>query len=352
MTRPEITRFGLAAVWCAATLTAACTMKDQKAPELTGPSEFGMAIVVAAQPDAIYQDGASQALITATARDPNGQPIRGAALRAEIRVNGLSADFGSLSAKNLVTGSDGRATFVYTAPASVSATESVDAETVVDILVTPVGTNFNNDLPRSVAIRLLPVGVVRPPNQKPTASFTFAPTNATENVKILFDGSLSSDPDGRIVNYDWRFSDGDSGSGVTVSRGFAAAGAYEATLTVTDDRGATATITKPFTVGANPVVAAFTVSPSDVVMGRAVNFNASTSKTTSDHRIASYMWDFGDGSALVTTGNPITSHTFTAANTFTVTLTVTDDLGRTGITSGTVSVTAPPELTPVRGGRP
>ncbi len=341
MTQTRATRMVAGAA--AGLLLTACTMKNQEAPPLTGPSELGTSVTLTASPDAIYQDGASQSLITATVRDAYGQAVRNAALRTEIRVGGLIADFGGLSAKNVVTGSDGRATFVYTAPAPVSSTDSVDTGIVVDIAVTPQGTDFNNALARTVAIRLLPVGVVRPPNQKPTADFFFGPTNATEDVKITFDGSPSSDPDGQIVSWEWRFSDGDSGSGVIVRRAFALAGTYDATLTVTDDRGLKATTTKQVSVGANPVVAVFTYSPTDPLPNQAVSFNGSTSKTSANRRIVTYFWDFGDGSPTVSTASAITSHTYRTENTFTVTLTVTDDLGRTATTSGTVSVKLPTE---------
>src|SRR5215218_7962460 len=104
----------------AAALGASCTMKENEAPGLTGPSEFGKSITLTITPDIITQDGASQSVVTITARGPNGQPLANVALRAEILVNGTATDFGSLSARNLVTSADGKATLIYTAPAGVS----------------------------------------------------------------------------------------------------------------------------------------------------------------------------------------------------------------------------------------
>jgi subtilisin family serine protease len=57
----------------------------------------------------------------------------------------------------------------------------------------------------------------------------------------------------------------------------------------------------------------------------------------SDGSIASRSWTFGDGGTS-TAQNP--SHTYAAAGTYTVTLTVTDNLGATGTTSHTVTVSA------------
>lgn len=67
-------------------------------------------------------------------------------------------------------------------------------------------------------------------------------------VTVQFDGTGSSDPDGRIQSYAWVFGDGGTGAGATVSHTYTVPGIYTATLTVTDDRGATATDSDSVTV--------------------------------------------------------------------------------------------------------
>jgi YVTN family beta-propeller protein len=70
-------------------------------------------------------------------------------------------------------------------------------------------------------------------------------------------------------------------------------------------------------------VAAFLVTPASA--GHASSFDA-TSSSDADGSVASYHWDFGDGSTQTTT-SATTTHTYATAATYTVTLTVTDDAG-------------------------
>ncbi len=97
------------------------------------------------------------------------------------------------------------------------------------------------------------VVTVRPPNQPPAAVAVGTPTSGAAPLPVAFDGSGSSDPDGHIVSYAWSFGDGAGGTGATVSHTYQAAGDYVATLTVTDDRGATAQATVSVHVTVNPL---------------------------------------------------------------------------------------------------
>jgi len=76
-------------------------------------------------------------------------------------------------------------------------------------------------------------------------------------------------------------------------------------------------------------------APTSGAEGVAVSFNGSGSSDP-DGTIASYDWDFGDGSNA--TGSQVT-HAF-AAGTYTVTLTVTDNTGATGNTSMQIQIAA------------
>ena len=87
---------------------------------------------------------------------------------------------------------------------------------------------------------------VSAPNQPPTANFSFT----TSDLSVNLDASSSSDPDGTITSYSWNFGDGNSGSGKITSYTYAAAGTYSVQLTVTDNDGASDTISKKVSVSA------------------------------------------------------------------------------------------------------
>ena len=75
--------------------------------------------------------------------------------------------------------------------------------------------------------------------QPPTAVFSVA----CNRLSCSFDASSSSDVDGTITSHTWSFGDGTVGTGRTVSHTFPASGTYQVTLTATDDKGATASVT-------------------------------------------------------------------------------------------------------------
>lgn len=92
----------------------------------------------------------------------------------------------------------------------------------------------------------------------------------------------------------------------------------------------------------NPPTANFTYSCS----GLTCNFTDTS--TDADGSISSWSWDFGDAS---TSAAQHPSHTFAAAGSYTVALTVTDNGGATGSKSQTVTVSAPSGITLSAAGR-
>jgi PKD repeat protein len=315
---------------------SSCTLKNADAPPLTGPSELGTSVSVQVSPDILPTDGGSQALVTIIVRDANGQPVPNKSLRTEIYVNGAPTDFGTLSAKNVVTDASGKATVVYTAP-SVN-TGGVDAGLNVQIAATPIGTDANSSIARTVTVRLVPVGFVVPASGL-VPSFTNTPNSARDNENMVFDASASkSNGLAPIAEYRWNFGDGATGSGVIANHSFSSAGTFSVTLTIVDTLGRTAAVTRAVTItpGLAPE-AEIVFSPPSPRPGQLVIFNGAASQPAPGRTIVSYEWSFGDGATA--TGEEAT-HVYTTAGSYRAVLKVTDNAGRADLADALVVVGA------------
>jgi len=78
---------------------------------------------------------------------------------------------------------------------------------------------------------------------EPPVAVIVAPSSGVVNENVTFDGSGSSDPDGTIVSYLWKFGDGDTSTLIEPTHNYTLTGIYSVRLTVTDDDGATDTAT-------------------------------------------------------------------------------------------------------------
>ena len=320
-TTPVLTIVAAVCILSLTSLSSGCKQQKTVVPGLVGPSELGLSLILQAIPDVLTLDGLSRALISIEAWDANAQPMGNVPIRLEILFNGEFFDFGALSTRSIVTGSNGRADVTYTAP--FGSGEAVDSFLLVTIRATPVGSNFANAVARSVEIRLVPQGVIIPQNQDPTAAFTFsAPTE--EGTPVTFDASTSTDADGTIVGYAWGFGDGTGASGVTATKTYSRAGTYTVTLTVTDDRGGTDTVSSSVVVAATAAPTAdIKFSPSAPGIRETVFFTGEASRAATGRQIVSFAWQFGNGGS--DTGVRV-DHRYEAAGTYLVSLTVTDDL--------------------------
>ncbi|MDO9579224.1 MAG: PKD domain-containing protein, partial [Bacteroidales bacterium] len=140
----------------------------------------------------------------------------------------------------------------------------------------------------------------------------------------------------------WLWNFDDPGSGVNnlssqpnPSHTFAAAGIHLVTLKVTNINSCTNTISKQIEI-LNLLVANF--SADTTCLGAATTFTDLSIPNTLP--IASWDWDFGDGSAHSTVQNP--THTFALGGTHLVTLTVVNNNGCTYSVSRQVTIGAPP----------
>ena len=162
------------------------------------------------------------------------------------------------------------------------------------------------------------VTATEPPNQAPIAAFT----STTDGLVASVDAGGSSDPDGTVTSYAWKFGGAGVGTGKTTSFTFPASGTYQVELTVTDNDGATTKVTQPVTV--SPANQSPTADFETTVTDLKVVVDAAASDDP-DGQIDTYAWDFGDGT---TKTGKTAQHTYATAGLNTITLTVTDDDAR------------------------
>ena len=171
---------------------------------------------------------------------------------------------------------------------------------------------------------------------QPPICDTGGPYSGYLGLPLKFDGSSSSDPDGTIVEYEWDFGDGTTGTGPTPSHTYSQFVAYAA-LTVTDDTQMASTCSTSVSLAVDnmpPICDAG--GPYTGSVGQAIQLDGTGSSGVPPHVLVDYAWDFGDGA----TGNgPSPTHAYTQAGTFTITLTVTDENSLTSTCATTVSVT-------------
>ena len=195
-------------------------------------------------------------------------------------------------------------------------------------------------LTRTINVTLEPIAAV---NSPPVALFTYSPSAPGLGEWIQFDGTASVDPDGAITSYSWNFGDGSTSYGATAWQRYTTPGTYAVTLIVTDDDGASDSISQTIQIGPTnqSPAAAFGFSPTNPAVNAWVQFDGSASSDP-DGSIASYLWNFGDGSTGIGT---VAWHRFAAPGTYQVSLTVQDDDGASDTTSQTIQV-GPTNLPP------
>lgn len=175
-------------------------------------------IVVAATPATLPSAG-GDSVITATALGDDGEPLANVPIVFSTTAGALQSGGSAVR-----TNTSGEATdrLTTTADATVTATSgSKTGEATVTL---------------SAA------------NQPPVANFSFSPTSPSVGQLVFFNASTSTDADGSIVSYDWDFGNGETGTGREVSFIYDVAQSYVVVLTVTDDDGATGSISRTIVI--------------------------------------------------------------------------------------------------------
>ncbi|MPW29044.1 PKD domain-containing protein [Agarivorans sp. B2Z047] len=179
-------------------------------------------------------------------------------------------------------------------------------------------------------------------NLPPEACFTATPTSAMVGDIISFDASCATDTDGDTLSYSWAFGDNSNGSGASIKHSYAAAGSYDAVLTVNDGKGgvdtSNVTITIEEPAGNLPPEACFTATPTSANVGDAISFNANCSNDADGDNL-SYSWAFGDNS---NGSGASTQHSYSQAGSYNAVLTVDDGKGGVDTSSTTITISEAP----------
>jgi len=177
-------------------------------------------------------------------------------------------------------------------------------------------------------------------NQAPVAALTVTPSTDYLPATVTLDATGSTDPEGGPLTYSLTCGNGTSAVLTpTATCIYLTAGTFTARATVTDDHGATSSVSKSVTVKAD-VAPTVVLAP---IKGQAkVNekllVSASGSIDPDKTPIASYRIDCGNG--VVFGPGPVTSATcqYARSGTYTIRVTVTDTIGKTGSGSDVVTV--------------
>ena len=191
------------------------------------------------------------------------------------------------------------------------------------------------------------------PLKAPVAVISADPTSGETPLTVDFDASGSYDPDGSITSYFWDFGHGRTANTAQDTRSFAGVAGrsvtiYSVTLKVTDNNGKTNTASVNIKVyAAKPPAlespkAVIKANPRSGEAPLTVKFDASGSSDP-DGNIVSYLWNFGDGRAG---SRAKETRRYDYENTYPVTLTVTDNDGKTGTASVNIQVSAAPLESP------
>jgi PKD repeat protein len=160
-----------------------------------------------------------------------------------------------------------------------------------------------------------------------TLSVSANPTSGPTPMAVTFNPTAS----GGTPGYTYQIAYGDGSSGANLGHTYSTAGAFVATVTVTDGLGRTAVAT----CSVNAFTPLSIAGSADVRSGKApmtVHFNGAASGGSPSY---SYMWIFGDGSTSTETSP---SHRYSEPGTYEVTLTVTDSQTRQSVFRTTITV--------------
>ncbi len=201
------------------------------------------------------------------------------------------------------------------------------------VTVTDAGGNEASDT--------VQITVAAPPaNVAPTVQASADPMTGAAPLRVRLTAQ-GTDSDGDRMEYSWDFGDGSPAAAARNGvHTYTQPGTYTATVTVTDEDGATGSAEVEIVVAGGAANTAPTVQAAADPAGPGtapmlVRFTSAARDADGD--MVSTVWDFGDG---VRAGGPVAVHTYTTPGVHTATVTVTDPSGATGTATVQVTVAA------------
>ncbi len=177
------------------------------------------------------------------------------------------------------------------------------------------------------------------PGIPPVASLVVSGNAGLIPYTVNFDASGSTDSDGNIIDYRWDFGDGSSAKGAVVAHTYTEKGKYTVLLSVIDNDLRVGTERAIIVASTGDPIALIDLSADTGMAPFFVTCDGSGS-VDADGSLVSYEWNFGDGPPA---SGEIVTHTYQTGGTFTVSLTVTDNEGKTDSTTKTLLVFEKPK---------
>jgi PKD repeat protein len=218
----------------------------------------------------------------------------------------------------------------------------------------------------SQTIEVLPAATPDGGTEAPIARITTDRLVGLTPLTVAFDGTDSTAGAGSIIEYDWDFGDDERAIGSTVTHTYEpeATTEFTVTLSVWTDAGVFSTaqieivvIVPEGVTGDEAPVAEFDASdPNRIYQSEGkpdtpslfeVTFDPRASYADAGHTIDYYVWDFGDGTAIVEDTDAEVTHVYelrsgtadSGFHTYIARLTVYDDQGLEGSATANITVT-------------
>ena len=196
------------------------------------------------------------------------------------------------------------------------------------VSLTVVNEDGNSDIDYAeclVVSRPAQSQVTTPVNYQSPIAEGNGPYYGYSSEPIKFNSSGSYDPDGLITGYTWSFGDGEKSKEANPNHMYSLSGNYTVELSLEDNQGKRGVYTTFSIIETYPPTQASIIAPGHAKEGEMIQFNV-TILTRPEESSLTYLWRFGDGEY---SEQKNASHRYNVPGPFKISLTVTDDRGKT-----------------------